>query len=65
MNTQIEVNFPPQYKHLPEGYKVIWSEECQMFLGINEEKDIESCVFCCRYMARRWCFANQSSLVLS
>jgi hypothetical protein len=52
----IEVKFPKRYKPLPEGYKVVWSEESEMYLGINEEKDLESPIFCCRFMARRWCF---------
>lgn len=53
---QIEVHFPKHYKPLPEGYKVIWSESCDHYLGING--DIESEIYCCRFMARKWCFAS-------
>jgi hypothetical protein len=53
---QIEVKFPKQYRPLPQGYKVVWSEESEKYLGMNEEKDIESPVYCSRYMARSWCF---------
>jgi hypothetical protein len=53
-----EIKFPKQYKPIPNGFKVVWSELSEMFLGVHEEQDIESPVFCCKYMARRWCFAR-------
>ena len=52
-----EIKFPKQYKPLPDGFKVIWSELAEMYFGVCEEKEIDSPVFCCKYMARRWCFA--------
>jgi hypothetical protein len=57
----IEVRFPKHYRPLPSGYSVVWSEFSEMFLGLCEEKDIESPIFCCKYMARRWCFANAAA----
>ena len=53
-----EIYFPHCYTPLPDGYKVIWSEVTEKYLGINKEKNIESPIFSSRFAARNWCFLN-------
>jgi hypothetical protein len=50
-----EIKFPKQYKPLPKGYKVIWSEESEHYFGVDRDGE-ESVMFCSRFAARKWCF---------
>ena len=53
---EIEVSFPKRYKPLPKGFKVIWSEDVEHYLGYYEVDDDYSPLYSSRFMARRWCF---------
>ena len=54
----IRVSFPKNYTPLPKGYEVVWVEETEHYLGINEEMGFESVIFSNRFKAREWCFLH-------
>jgi len=53
---EIEISFSKRYKPLPKGFKVIWSEDVEHYIGYYEPGDVYSSVYSSRFMARRWCF---------
>jgi hypothetical protein len=53
---ETEISFPKRYKPLPKGFKVIWSEYVEHYLGYYEPGDVYSPLCFTRFIARRWCF---------
>lgn len=52
-----EIKFSPS-QSLPYGYEVIYSRDTEHYHWINIIKDIESCVYSCRWHARRDAIAH-------
>ena len=60
----ILIKWPKHYKRLPPGYEVKWVECVEHYMGFGPN-EVDSPIYCNRFMARRWCYAHYNRQFLN